>query len=76
MLCRNICSQVLNEGLFCFKYLFVVGVFIGFLFVNNSVFEDYAIAAKYISIIYMVLQSLILIDLFYMIAIGWVKKYD
>lgn len=76
MLCRNLCSQVLNEGLFLFKYLFVLGVFIGFLFVSNSFFWDYAIAAKYISIVYMVIQSIILIDLFYLLAIGWVKKYD
>lgn len=76
MLCRNKCSQVLNEGLFCFKYLLVVGVFIGLLFVDNSVFEDYAIASKYISIIYMILQSIILIDLFYMFSIKLVKRYD
>jgi hypothetical protein len=66
----------MNEGLFLFKYLLVLGAFIGFLWVNNSVFEAYAIAAKYISIVYMVLQSIILIDLFYMLAIGWVKKYN
>lgn len=56
--------------------MFVIGVFIGFLFVSNSVFQDYATAAKYISIVYMVLQSIILIDLFYMLSIGWVRKYD
>lgn len=76
MLCRNICAQVINEGLFLFKYLLVIGLFVGFLFVSNSVFEDYATATKYISIIYMVVQSIILIDLFYMLAIGWVQKYD
>lgn len=76
MLCRNKCSQVINEGLFCLKYLLVVGVFIGLLFVDNSVFEDYATASKYISIVYMILQSIILIDLFYMFSIRMVKRYD
>lgn len=53
-----------------------MGVFIGLLFVDNSVFEDYATASKYISIVYMILQSIILIDIFYMFSIGMVKKYD
>lgn len=43
---------------------------------DNSVFDDYAIASKYISIVYMILQSIILIDLFYMFSIRLVKRYD
>lgn len=42
MLCRNKFAMVVNEGLFFVKYLLVIGVFIGFLFISNKVFNNYA----------------------------------
>jgi hypothetical protein len=33
MFCRSRLAMVVNEGLFCFKYLIVVGLFIGFLWI-------------------------------------------
>jgi hypothetical protein len=42
MLCRNKIALAINEGLFCIKYLFVLGVFIAFLFVSTQVFNNYA----------------------------------
>jgi hypothetical protein len=56
MLCFNKCSQIINEGLFCIKYLLVVGLFIGFLWISNSVFMDYSKASQGISIVFMILQ--------------------
>jgi len=56
--------------------LFVVGLFIAFLWVPNNVFIDYADASKYLSIFFMILQAIILIDLFYMAGIKMVKHYD
>ena len=50
--------MAINEGLFLIKYLVVLGIFIGFLFVTNKVFDEYAQASKYISIIYMIIQVL------------------
>ena len=41
MICRNRIARVINEGLFFIKYLLIVGMFIGFLFVNNTVFLGY-----------------------------------
>lgn len=38
MLCRNRIAMVVNEGLFCVKYIFVTALFIGFLWVDNNVF--------------------------------------
>jgi hypothetical protein len=55
-LCRNRLAMVINEGLFCVKYLLVLGVFIAFLFVRNEVFVEYSNASKYISIVFMILQ--------------------
>lgn len=56
MVCRNRCAMVFNEGLFCFKYLVVIGLFIGFLWVDNQVFVSFGQASQYISIGYMLLQ--------------------
>lgn len=75
--------MVLNEGLFCFKYMLVVGLFIGFLFIDNQVFVNFSIASQYISIAFMLLQvpiiliqCIIIIDLFYLAGIRLVKSYD
>ena len=55
-LTRSRLGMVVNEGLFCMKYLLVVGLFIGFLWVKNDSFFDYAKASQYISIAYMAIQ--------------------
>jgi hypothetical protein len=54
----------------------VFALFIAFLWVPNSSFLSYADASKYISIVFMILQAIILIDLFYMAGIRMVKHYD
>lgn len=56
--------------------MLVVGAFVGFLWVGDDVFNNYAEFSKYASIVYMVLQSIILIDLFYLAGIKLVKNYD
>lgn len=76
MLCRNRLAMVINEGCFCFKYLLVVGLFIGSLWLSNGSFADFAEASQYISIPFMILQCIILIDLFYLAGIKLVKHYD
>ena len=56
--------------------MLVVGLFIGSLWIDNDVFQQYSQAAQYFSILYMILQSIILIDLFYLAGIKLVKRYD
>lgn len=56
MVCRARISMCINEGFFCIKYLFVLGLFIALLFAPNESFLDYAEASKYISIGYMLIQ--------------------
>lgn len=56
MMFRSRLSMVINEGLFCVKYILVLGIFIAFLFVKNDTFNEYSIASKYISIIFMIIQ--------------------
>lgn len=56
MACRNRLAMVINEGLFCVKYVLVLGVFVGFLFVRNEAFIEYSSWSKYISIVFMIIQ--------------------
>lgn len=54
--CRNRLAMVINEGLFCVKYILVLAIFIAFLFVQNNMFDEYSTASKYISIFFMIIQ--------------------
>lgn len=56
MICRNRIARVINEGLFFIKYLAIVALFIGFLFVKNTVFLSFGEACKGISVVYMLIQ--------------------
>jgi hypothetical protein len=73
MLCRLRFSMVVNEGCFFIKYIFVVGIMIGFLWVDEQIFANFAQFCKGASIVYMILQSIILIDLCYLAGIKLVK---
>jgi len=64
-----------NEGYWCFKITLVILLFVVFHFVSNSFFEDYAEFAKYGGGVYMILQSIIIIDLSYIWSINWRKKF-
>lgn len=76
MLPRARLSMIINEGCFFVKYMFVLGLFIGTLWISNEVFNTYSKAAQVISIFYMVIQSIIIIDLFYLAGIRMVRRYD
>jgi magnesium-transporting ATPase (P-type) len=76
MLCRSRLSQVINEGLFCVKYLFLVALFVGALFLPSSILDIYASVSKITSIVYLAIQTIIIIDIFYLVAIKLVERYD
>ena len=76
MLCRNKISQVINEGLFCVKFLILLLVFVATFFLPTSVLNLYAAVARIISVLFLVIQAVILVDLFYLYAISLVRKYD
>jgi hypothetical protein len=76
ILCKNRVSMVLNEGLFTLKYMLIVGFFLLSLFLSNSVFETYSNIAKVLSLVYMLIQSVVIIDLFYIAGIRLVKRYN
>lgn len=51
-------------------------MFFGTLYMNNSVFMAYGNVAQAISYVFVVVQSIILIDLSYLWGIKWAKKYS
>ena len=76
MLCRNKVSQVINEGLFCVKFTVLILLFVLTFLLPPGVLMVYASIAKITSILFMVIQTVILVDLFYLYAINLVRKYD
>lgn len=76
ILCKNRVSMIINEGLFTVKYLLIVGFFILSLFLSSSVFVFYSQFARIVSLAYMLIQSVIVIDLFYIAGTKLVKRYN
>lgn len=75
-LCRNRLSMVVNEGLFTVKFITLVVLFVGALFVGSSFFEGYSQVARILSLAYMLMQSVILIDIFYILGRSLVRRYE
>lgn len=73
---RNAISKAVNEGCWFLKILFILGIFILFFFVPKDFFEGYVTFAQIFSALFMIFQSIMLIDLFYMWGQGWAKQYD
>ena len=76
VVCHNSCSRLVNEGCFGAKYAMVALMFIGSLFVTNEVFIVVFEIAKYLSILYLLIQSIILIDLAYIAGRKLFQRYD
>jgi hypothetical protein len=68
--------MVLNEGLFTVKFILVCLLFVASLFIANSFFGVYAEGARVLSLGYMLIQSIILIDIFYILGRALVKRYN
>ncbi|EAR88825.1 TMS membrane protein/tumor differentially protein (macronuclear) [Tetrahymena thermophila SB210] len=73
---RNECSKLINEGLWLLKIFFIVGIFIGFMYVDYSFFDGYRDFARIFGAIFLVIQSVMLIDIFYMWGQKWKAYYD
>lgn len=55
---RNGCAAVIHDAGWCIKLLVVVGMYIGFQWIPSAFFFYWAQVSKYISIIFMLVQSL------------------
>lgn len=69
-------GTVLNEGLFFSKFVIVMCMFIGTLFIDNSFVMTFGKLATVFSYAFVICQSVILIDLAYLWGIKWAKKYS
>jgi hypothetical protein len=67
---------VINEGLFCVKLLCLILLFVGTLFLPQSVINIYGSVAQVCSILYLAIQAIMLVDIFYLWGIRLVKRYD
>ena len=72
---RNFVSQVYNENFFCFKYILAIAFFVGAIFLPTSALNVYAAIAKVCSVVFVVFQAIILIDIFYLLGIILVGRY-
>lgn len=73
---RNGCSKTFNEQVWPFKMVIVIGCFIGFFFVSNDFFVIYSKVAMVASLFFLLFQIVMMIDLYYIWGVNWVKKYD
>lgn len=79
MLCcftRDSFARTINEHGFMFKVLFVCGLTIGFLFLHNDYLRVYVTASSYLSILFVLYQSITLIDFGYVWNEKWLEKYE
>lgn len=68
--------MVVNEGLFTLKYFIVLSFFLLSLLLKSSLVEAYSQMARILSLAYVVIQIVILIDLFYIAGNRLVRRYD
>lgn len=73
---RNECSKMFNEGLWVLKFLFVCAIFIVFMYVDYSFFDGYRDFARIFGALFLVIQSVMLIDIFYFWGERWKASYD
>ena len=62
--------------MFCIKYTVLIGLFVLSFFLPAPVLNIYAQISKISSILYLIIQTIILVDLFYLYAIKLVRMYD
>ena len=72
---RDSFAKFINEECFCVKILFVVVLTFILLFVDNVVFFYYVKFSSYISVVFLLYQSILLIDFGYVWNETWIGKY-
>ena len=71
---KGTCASYIHDGGWCFKILAVFGLFIGFFFVHASVFKVWAEISRYVSILFLLFQSLFIIESAYMLSIYMIDR--
>lgn len=76
LLFRSKFSQTVNEMIWAVKLLFVIGLFIGSMWIPNSFFAVYSNIAMVFSIFFLIFQIIMMIDICYLWNESWVGQYD
>jgi hypothetical protein len=76
ILARNDTVAIFHDGCWLLKNLFVFGFFLGMLYVPNSFFHGYASFARYVSVIFLFYQALLMLIVAYKINNKLVGNYD
>jgi len=69
-------GDVINRHCWTFKLILVFGIYLGFLFVDNSFFTIYAGVSKYVSLLFIIFQVLVIISFAHVINIKLVEGLD
>lgn len=75
MIPREKCSMRLNHCCFWLKLVMILGISIGLLFVPNSALKYYVYFCMAASFIFLIYQTVNLIDLSYLFSNSMVKRY-
>ena len=74
-ICSTRVALILNEGLFFSKYVAIM-ILVAISFqMSGKWFELFGTLSSIVSYIFLIAQSIILIDLAYLWGIDWAKKY-
>ena len=69
-------SSAIHEGVWPIKFLVVIGIFIGTLFITNSFFKGYGYFAMVMSFFFLVYEMILLIEIAYSWNKMWIGQYE
>merc|ERR1712194_942160 len=73
---RNSFAKSANETCFGIKIIIIIAAFVGSLFIPNGFFTAYSVVTNIASGVYLIAQSISLIDFSYLWAEYWGAKFD
>jgi hypothetical protein len=76
MLPRSICGSIFHDGCWVFKFILVIGAYIGVFWIPNSFYFGWAHFARIASGLYLFLQVILLIITAFMLNDILVKSYE
>jgi len=74
-LCQNKLSVIIHEACWVVKTVFLVAMLIGTFFMDHEVFNGYEDFARIFSVIFLLVQGILLIDFGYSWNDSWLQKY-
>ena len=73
---RNQFSALFHDGCWLLKSLFVLGFFVATMWIPNHFFEGFSTFARYVSIVFLIYQALLMLVVAYKINEVLVRNYE